>query len=107
MGNEIPSYYVIEYPDWVNVIAITRDGKFVFERKYRHAMGLIHISFSVENKEQVDAMARRLTADGYSLLMAPYYGRRLLRVYYLRTRRSVYRDCRVNVNIFLELPAQS
>ena len=39
-GNEIPSYYVFEYPDWVNVIAITREGKFVFERQYRHAMGL-------------------------------------------------------------------
>ena len=22
-GNEIPSYYILEYPEWVNVIAIT------------------------------------------------------------------------------------
>lgn len=29
-------YYVLEYPDWVNVIAITRDGQFVMERQYRH-----------------------------------------------------------------------
>ena len=40
-GNEIPNYYVFEYPDWVNVIAVTRDGKFVFERQYRHAVGLV------------------------------------------------------------------
>ena len=38
-GRIIPEYYVLEYPDWVNVIAITRDGYFVMERQYRHAAG--------------------------------------------------------------------
>ena len=38
-GREIPDYYVLEYPDWVNVIAITKDGHFVMERQYRHALG--------------------------------------------------------------------
>lgn len=33
-------YYVLEYPDWVNVIAITEDGHFVMERQYRHALGI-------------------------------------------------------------------
>lgn len=28
-GVELPEYYVLEYPDWVNTIAITRDGRFV------------------------------------------------------------------------------
>ena len=32
-------YYVLEYPDWVNVIAITDDGRFVFVRQYRHGLG--------------------------------------------------------------------
>ena len=40
-GREIPEYYVLEYPDWVNVIAITKDGHFVMERQYRHALGCI------------------------------------------------------------------
>ena len=26
-GNHIPEYYILEYPDWVNTIAITKDGK--------------------------------------------------------------------------------
>ena len=34
-------YYVLEYPDWVNVIAITKDGKFIMERQYRHGMQVI------------------------------------------------------------------
>lgn len=28
-GNHIPEYYILEYPDWVNTIAITKEGKFV------------------------------------------------------------------------------
>lgn len=34
-------YYVLEYPDWVNVIAITSDGQFVMEQQYRHGMGIL------------------------------------------------------------------
>lgn len=37
-GNHIPSYYILEYPDWVNTIAVTRDGQFVFIRQYRHGL---------------------------------------------------------------------
>ena len=33
-------FYVLEYPDWVNVIAITQDGDFVMERQYRHGLGV-------------------------------------------------------------------
>lgn len=38
-GTRIPEYYVLEYPDWVNVIAITKEHEFVFVRQYRHALG--------------------------------------------------------------------
>ena len=40
-GNHIPSYYILEYPDWVNVIAVTRYVKYVFVRQDRHAVGLV------------------------------------------------------------------
>ena len=38
-GAVIDEYYVLEYPDWVNTIAITKEGKFVFVRQYRYALG--------------------------------------------------------------------
>lgn len=38
-GHVIPKYFVLEYPDWVNTIAITKDGKFVLVKQYRHAIG--------------------------------------------------------------------
>lgn len=38
-GSIIPSYYVSEYPAWIAVLALTRDGKMVMERQYRHGWG--------------------------------------------------------------------
>lgn len=38
-GVVIPEYYVLEYPDWVNVLAITKDKKFLMVRQYRHGTG--------------------------------------------------------------------
>ena len=38
-GRIVPEYYVLEYPDWVNVIAITEDGNVILERQYRHGFG--------------------------------------------------------------------
>ena len=38
-GRVNPEYYILEYPDWVNVIAITKDGRMVMERQYRHGLG--------------------------------------------------------------------
>lgn len=33
-----PEYYVLEYPTWINVIAITADGRFVMVEQYRHGL---------------------------------------------------------------------
>lgn len=35
-GKIMPEYYILEYPDWVNITAVTKDGQFVMERQYRH-----------------------------------------------------------------------
>ena len=37
-GRVHPEYYVLEYPDWVNVIAITEDKQFVMVEQYRHGL---------------------------------------------------------------------
>nr|WP_289851989.1 NUDIX hydrolase [Rhizobium sp. SSA_523] len=38
-GARIEPYYVLSYPDWVNVVAITARQELVFVRQYRHAIG--------------------------------------------------------------------
>ena len=39
-GIIIDPYYVYEFPEWITAIAITEEGKFIFVRQYRHALGL-------------------------------------------------------------------
>lgn len=38
-GKIINPYYVYEFPEWVAAVALTKDGKIVIERQYRHALG--------------------------------------------------------------------
>lgn len=37
-GLELDDFYVVETPDWVNIIAITDDGKYILEEQYRHGI---------------------------------------------------------------------
>lgn len=40
-GAEIPKYYVHEYPNWINVVAITKENKFILVRQYRHGLQVV------------------------------------------------------------------
>ncbi|MCD8268538.1 MAG: NUDIX hydrolase [Parabacteroides sp.] len=54
-GNWIPEYFVYEYPNWVNTIAITKDKKFVFVRQYRHGLGMTSFELCAGVCEKEDA----------------------------------------------------
>ncbi len=41
-GKIIDPYYVYEFPDWVTAFALTKDGKVIIEKQYRHALGQVH-----------------------------------------------------------------
>ncbi|WP_461107172.1 NUDIX hydrolase [Spirosoma koreense] len=41
-GGAIPNYFVFEYPNWVNVVAVTTDGQLVLIRQYRHGIAGVH-----------------------------------------------------------------
>jgi ADP-ribose pyrophosphatase len=38
-GRVVEPYYVFEYPDWVNVVALTEAQEVVLVRQYRHGIG--------------------------------------------------------------------
>ncbi len=38
-GHIVPEYYVLEYPEWIGVIALTPDDRMVMVYQYRHALG--------------------------------------------------------------------
>ena len=63
-------YYVLEYPTWVNVIARTRDSKYVMVEQYRHGLQEIFtelVAGIAEPGEQPIEAARRelLEETGY------------------------------------------
>ena len=66
-GRIIPEYYVLEYPDWVNVIAFTKDGQFVMERQYRHAARKISLELPCgvmeEGETPLEAAQRELLEE--------------------------------------------
>ncbi len=34
-------YYVLEAPDWVNIVALTDDGELIFVRQWRHGSAAV------------------------------------------------------------------
>lgn len=70
-GRINPEFYVLEYPTWVNIIAVTREGRYVMVRQYRHGLGRIGLELCagcVEDGEEPEDAARRelLEETGYT-----------------------------------------
>lgn len=70
-GRINPEHYVLEYPDWVNVTAITADGRFVFVRQYRHAFDGVYdelcAGVSEKGEQPIEAARRELLEEtGYA-----------------------------------------
>lgn len=58
-GAEIAPYYVLTYPDWVHVVAITTDDRLVLVRQYRHGAGeaVLELPGGVMDPADADAAA--------------------------------------------------
>ena len=69
-GAIVPNWYIFEFPNWVNVIAITKEGEFVMISQYRHALGQTRyelVAGCCEQGETAEESARRelLEETGY------------------------------------------
>lgn len=80
-GQIVDPYYVYEFPEWVTAVAVTKEGKFIFERQYRHAAGLtmLEIPGGCVDKEDISlnaAIERELLEEtGYSFDEFIYLGK--------------------------------
>lgn len=80
-GKLIEPYYVYEFPDWVTAVAITEEGKFIFEKQYRHALGMTMMEIPggcVDNDDASleAAIARELKEEtGYEFSSYQYLGK--------------------------------
>lgn len=64
-------YYVLEYPTWVNVIAIDREGRFVMVEQYRHGLQEVFTELvagvAEEGEAPLEAAQRELLEEtGYA-----------------------------------------
>jgi ADP-ribose pyrophosphatase len=64
-------YFVLEYPDWVNAIAVTKENKIILVRQYRHAADIISLEIPggvMDGDEAPEFGVRRelLEETGYS-----------------------------------------
>jgi len=64
-------YYVLEYPNWVNAIALTADHKMILVRQYRHAADIVSLEIPggvMDGDESPEYAIRRelLEETGYS-----------------------------------------
>lgn len=69
-GRIVDEYYVLEYPNWVNAVAITEDNKILMVRQYRHAAGIVSLEIPggvIDGDETPVAAIRRelLEETGY------------------------------------------
>lgn len=70
-GTVKDDYYVLEYPDWANAIAVTTDNQLVLVRQYRHAADIISLEVPggvIEKGEDPETGVRRelLEETGYT-----------------------------------------
>jgi 8-oxo-dGTP pyrophosphatase MutT (NUDIX family) len=54
-GQKISPYYVLNFPDWVHVVAITARNELVLIRQYRHGAGQSFLELPAGTMEQSDA----------------------------------------------------
>lgn len=64
-------YYVLEYPNWVNAVALTKEGKIIMVRQYRHGGDIISLEIPGGvidgNENPEDAIKREMLEEtGYS-----------------------------------------
>lgn len=80
-GKIIAPYYVYEFPGWVTALALTKEGKVVLEKQYRHGIG--ETSFELPggcvddtDANLEDAIARELKEEtGYTFSSFEYLGK--------------------------------
>lgn len=70
-GHIKEEYYVLEYPTWVNMVAMTEDQRIIFARQYRHGAGKVLLELPAgvveEGEAPADAARRELLEEtGYA-----------------------------------------
>ncbi|MDZ4794646.1 MAG: NUDIX hydrolase [Bacteroidota bacterium] len=81
VGKIVDPYYVYEFPTWVAAVPVTKEGKILMIRQYRHAVGEVVIEIpggcvDDTDKDNEAAIARELLEEtGYAFSEYNYLGK--------------------------------
>ena len=69
-GHIVEDYYVLEYNNWVNAVALTNEGNVIMVKQYRHAAGIVSLEIPggvIDDGEEPEHAIRRelLEETGY------------------------------------------
>lgn len=71
-GRIMPNYYVMNFPDWVNILPVTSKGQMILVKQYRHASGRDHLEVpggsmdpSLNETAQEGALREMLEETGF------------------------------------------
>ena len=67
-GVEIAPYYVLEYPDWVEVVALDAEDNIYLVQQYRHGLGVVALevpggAMDASDANPIEAAARELREE--------------------------------------------
>ncbi|MBB5571937.1 MULTISPECIES: NUDIX hydrolase [Rhizobium] len=67
-GVEIAPYYVLEYPDWVEVVALDAEDNIYLVQQYRHALNVVSLevpggAIDASDANPIEAAARELREE--------------------------------------------
>ncbi len=80
-GKIVDPYYIYDFPTWVGAVPVTKDGRIVMVRQYRHALGETCMEIpggcvDETDKDLQDAIARELLEEtGFSFSSYEYLGK--------------------------------
>ena len=77
-GRTVDPYYVFEFPDWVNVVAVTERNEVVLVKQYRHGIGRTLLELPSGAVEESDESPRQ-TAERELLEETGYRGSAIVR----------------------------
>ncbi|MEO6069524.1 MAG: NUDIX hydrolase [Chitinophagaceae bacterium] len=79
-GVIVPAFYINEYPEWVNIFGLTKKGKVILVKQYRHGVKRVGIELPggvAEKGETMEEAVKReaLEETGYAFKQVQYLGK--------------------------------
>ena len=81
-GRVMPRYFIMDFPDWVNIFPVTSEGKILLIRQYRHPSQKVHIELPGGSTEPKLSESPQQAAERELLEETGYRGNEVINLGY-------------------------